>query len=449
MNFLSSLRRDQKEAVGLLQIGTFLEYFDLMLYVHMAVLLNDLFFPPTDPHTAKLISALAFCSAYVLRPFGAMVFGYIGDNIGRKATVIITTMMMSLSCMIMATLPTYAQIGILASWAITICRIVQGISSMGEIIGAEIYLTEMTKPPASYQIVSLISCAARLGTMVALGVSTAVLTLGIEWRIAFWGGAAIAVIGSIARTRLRETPEFLIHKQNRELDSLSQNAITREGTRKKSTNLTVPYKTVLAYFLMSSGPPACLYFSYMYFVPLLKNDGFTSEFIVRQNFFLSIIEFLSVVVIIYLSRKIEPLKILKYRSSLYLGFLALFPLIMSVNQNYVVIFIIQIFSIVFTLTGVPAIPIFIKHFPVLRRFTYASFIYALSRAVIYVVTSFGLVYFTEWFGHLGACFVLGPVALGFLWAVHYFEKLELQEKDAELNKEKGLNLGGEQINAAI
>ncbi|MEI6188457.1 MAG: MFS transporter, partial [Alphaproteobacteria bacterium] len=52
MNFLSSLRRDQKEAIGPLQIGTFLEYFDLMLYVHMAVLLNELFFPKTDPHTA-------------------------------------------------------------------------------------------------------------------------------------------------------------------------------------------------------------------------------------------------------------------------------------------------------------------------------------------------------------------------------------------------------------
>lgn len=116
MGILSSLNREQKEAVGLLQIGTFLEYFDLMLYVHMAVLLNELFFPKTDPHTASLITAFAFCSTYVLRPFGALIFGWIGDNIGRKSTVIITTTMMAISCMLMANLPTYAQIGISAAF---------------------------------------------------------------------------------------------------------------------------------------------------------------------------------------------------------------------------------------------------------------------------------------------------------------------------------------------
>jgi MFS transporter, MHS family, proline/betaine transporter len=91
----TSLTKEQKEAVGLLSIGTFLEYFDLMLYVHMAVLLNELFFEPTNPLTASLLAAVAFCSTYVLRPFGALLFGWIGDNIGRRETVIITTLMMA------------------------------------------------------------------------------------------------------------------------------------------------------------------------------------------------------------------------------------------------------------------------------------------------------------------------------------------------------------------
>ena len=69
MSFLKALSRNQKEAIGLLQVGTFLEYFDLMLYVHMAVLLNELFFPETDPHITALLGAFAFCSTYVLRPF--------------------------------------------------------------------------------------------------------------------------------------------------------------------------------------------------------------------------------------------------------------------------------------------------------------------------------------------------------------------------------------------
>ena len=118
-----------------------------MLFVHMAVLLNDLFFPKTDPFTASLLAAFAFCSTYLLRPIGALIFGYIGDNIGRKHTVIITTLMMSGSCVVMSVLPTYAEIGITASYTIIICRIIQGMSSMGEIIGAQVYLSEIVKRP--------------------------------------------------------------------------------------------------------------------------------------------------------------------------------------------------------------------------------------------------------------------------------------------------------------
>ena len=213
MGILSSLNRTQKEAVGLLQVGTFLEYFDLMLYVHMAVLLNDLFFPKTDPKTASLLTAFAFCSTYLLRPFGAIFFGYIGDHLGRKTTVIMTTMIMSVSCIIMATLPTYAQIGITAAWIVTICRIAQGLSSMGEILGAEIYMTEITKPPVQYPAVGLIGCASRVGTVAALGVAMLVTSQGFNWRNGFWIGAAIAVVGSVARTRLRETQEFVDMKR--------------------------------------------------------------------------------------------------------------------------------------------------------------------------------------------------------------------------------------------
>ena len=106
LHIFSSLNREQKEAIGLLQIGTFLEYFDLMLYVHMAVLLNELFFPATDPQTAAVLAAFTFCATYVLRPIGALLFGWIGDNIGRKSTIILTTVMMSVSCIVMANLPT-------------------------------------------------------------------------------------------------------------------------------------------------------------------------------------------------------------------------------------------------------------------------------------------------------------------------------------------------------
>lgn len=164
-----SLTKEQKSAVGLLSIGTFLEYFDMMLYVHMAVLLNELFFLKSAPHTTALYSATAFCATFVFRPIGAVIFGWLGDNIGRKTTVIITTFIMALSCITMANLPTYAQISITASWLITICRILQGMSSMGEAVGAKLYLTESINPPAQYPAVSSVSVFATLGGVAALG----------------------------------------------------------------------------------------------------------------------------------------------------------------------------------------------------------------------------------------------------------------------------------------
>lgn len=141
LKLFSTLTKNQREAVGLLQIGTFLEYFDLMLYVHLAVLLNELFFPKTDPKTAALLSAFAFCSTYMLRPFGALFFGYIGDQLGRKVAIILSTFLMAVACFFMSILPTYEEIGIFASVAMITCRVLQSFSATGEVIGAEIYLS--------------------------------------------------------------------------------------------------------------------------------------------------------------------------------------------------------------------------------------------------------------------------------------------------------------------
>ena len=146
MSQQKSLTREQKEAVGILSIGAFLEYFDLMLYVHMAVLLNDLFFSKTDSFSASLLSAFAFSSTFLFRPVGALLIGWLGDTYGRKYTVILTTFTMAIACVWMASLPTYAQIGISASVSVTLCRMLQGISSMGEKVGAEVYITEIIKP---------------------------------------------------------------------------------------------------------------------------------------------------------------------------------------------------------------------------------------------------------------------------------------------------------------
>lgn len=429
----SSLTREQKEAIGLLQIGTFLEYYDLMLYVHMAVLLNELFFPKTDPHTESLLIAFAFSSTYMLRPFGALLFGWIGDHYGRKPVLIITMMLMTVSCIVMAYMPTYAEIGITASWVITICRIVQGISSMGEIVGAEIYLTEITKPPYSYQIVSMISCASRLGTIFALAVSTAVITIGIDWRVSFLIGTLLSTVGSFSRAYLAESSTFIQSIGEASFrKTLSREAQKRRRKKLLRLNLRYKtfYKTVIACFLIYCGPPACLYFSYMYFSIFLKQQGFSNEFLIKQNLYLSIIEFAAMVGVIILSRRMHPLNLIRNRASIYLLLIIVFPLFLEASDNYSCIFTIQSLSVIFTLTGIPAVSIFISYFPVLKRFTYVGFIYALSRAVVYFITSFGLAYFNESIGHVGASFILIPITIGFLWSVRHFQKLERRRENS-------------------
>lgn len=431
MSAFSSLNRSQKEAIGLLQVGTFLEYFDLMLYVHMAVLLNELFFPKTDPHTAALITAFAFCSTYVLRPFGALIFGWIGDHIGRKTTVIITTMMMSISCIIMASLPTYAQIGITATWIITLCRIMQGLSSMGEIIGAEIYVTEIVKPPAQYPAVSFISVASSVGSVAALGISVLVTTHGFNWRIAFWIGAAVAMVGTLARTRLRETPEFIDSKRIRQKEieestlSDKQKYYAKFKLRIFSKREQIHKKTLLAYFLVYCGWPLSFYLGFMYFNPVLKSQfNYSPEDIIFHNFFLSILVCGANIVWSVMSYKIYPMKILKARGILFLFLAVFFPFLIISASHYLHIFMLQALILMLTLGGIPADSIFIKHFPVLKRFTATSFLYAATRAVMYVVTSFGLVYLSEYFGHWGLLVITMPVAIGYLWGVDHFSKLD-------------------------
>ncbi|WP_341755552.1 MFS transporter [Candidatus Tisiphia endosymbiont of Ptychoptera albimana] len=425
-----SLTKEQKSAVGLLSIGTFLEYFDLMLYVHMAVFLNELFFPKSDPHTTALYAATAFCSSLVFRPVGAVIFGWLGDNIGRKTTVIITTFIMALSCIMMANLPTYAQIGITASWLLTICRILQGMSSMGETVGAALYLTESINPPAQYPAVSLVSVFATLGAVAALGIASLVTSYGFNWRIAFWMGAGVALVGTVARRSLRETPEFADAKRQLkktfeqpsnvgsiDLKKLENNPIWQERANKT---------TILALFLMECMCPIYFYFTYIYCGNMLKTScGYTAEQVIHQNFIVSIFGFLTSLILAYLSYRIYPLKIVKTLLLIFGGFVLACPyLLNNVNSSFDV-FLMQLFVTLFVPTG-PDLgwSIYYKHFPVFKRFSCASLTFAISRALMYVVTSFSVVYLTEYWHHWGIIIILLPVCIGFAFGLFHFEKLE-------------------------
>ena len=423
-----SLTREQKQAVGLLSIGTFLEYFDLMLFVHMAVVINEVFFPKSDPLTESLYAALSFCSLYLLRPFAAIFFGYIGDRIGRKATVVITTFMMSVSCIVIANLPSYDEIGAISMYIMIICRLVQGFSSLGEITGAELYITEMTKPPVQYVAVGIVSVCTLTGGLSALAFAWFCTAFSLNWRIAFWIGAIVALIGATARIRLRETTDFADAKRKLHNALTSVNKDVSVLRLNSVYNAKVSFKTSLAYLSILSMWPALFFLIYIHIGSILKSKfGYSAAEVIENNFYAASFNWVIVVSLIFLTLIVHPLKILMVRGVIFLICLPMCIYLLSNVGTADELFLIQLVFIATSVCLDPAASVLYKHFPIFKRFTYTSLLHALSKILVYVTTSFGLIYLSTTLSYYGILLIMIPLGLFFLISVRYFQKLEQEE----------------------
>lgn len=413
---MKSLTSSKKKSFALIQIGAFLEYFDLYLYVHMAVVLNDIFFPKTDPYTASLIAAFTFSSTYLLRPLGALVFGYLGDNYGRKSTIIITTSLMAFCSFIIASLPSYQKIGLTASVVMILCRMLQGFSSIGEFIGALTYVTESTKPPQSYFYTSLIAFFTSLGSTFALLVGSVFLMIDSEqgWRTAFYFGAAIAVVGSVARTQLRETPEFLQEKrQQKEKHIKLKGLLPSQATK----------KYFFCYLGVECLRPLYFYFSFIYLGQFLRSHfGYSAADVIYHNLFISAIEALAILVYGRMAFKFYPLEILKVRGSLFLCFAFFLPFLIGHASTPMHLFLIQCGLLVLGEGVTPAHALFLKAFPAIGRYTQAAVAYALSRIITTLLTSYGCVFIGEYYGVEGiTAFLIGAILIH-LTSIYQFGK---------------------------
>lgn len=424
----NELKTHGKKVVALLSFGTFFEYLDLMLYVHMGVLLNELFFEATNPHSVALLSALGVFLTFAGRPVGAYLFGFVGDNFGRITVLYITTILMAISCLTMAWLPTYAQIGFTASIIMTLCRLIQSISSVGEVTSCDLYLIETTAPPIQYPIAGISDVFGALGGTVALGVASLVTMYGFNWRWAFLFGFGIAFIGFYARKTLLETSEFSNVQTKINLIIEKFNVSYKEAKRiviEETKQHASPKKISLALFVIQCVFPLYYYFAYVYCGDLLKSIfNYSSVEVIHNNFILSFAALFVTIAIYWISYWVNPLKILKIQlafSSVLV--LALPYLLENITKPYHLI-TIQYLVIILAIHGMPAFPIFYKNIPVLRRFKVAGLQYSLGRAVMFGITSFGLVYFTEWFGNLGIFALFGIILLSYTWALFYFDKLE-------------------------
>lgn len=424
----TELRKEGKLPVGLLSTGTFLEYFDLMLYVHMGVLLNELFFNATDSHSISLLSALGITITFLFRPFGSFFFGWIGDNFGRKKVLWITTIMMCLACLTMIIVPTYAEIGITASLIMLACRILQSISSVGEITSCDLYFIESTNPPIQYPLSGVTDIFGALGGTAALGIASLVTMNDFNWRWAFLFGAFIGLLGFYIRRALLETKDFsnivaqinLIQKKFQLSYQEAKKIVKKELERNQPTK-----KIFFALFTIQCVYPLYYYFAYIYCGELLKSlFNYSSAEVIFNNFILSFACLFRGIAVYWISYYINPLKILKVQlliSSMVI-FVSLY-VFNNMSEPYHLI-TIQYLLIIFAIHGMPAFPIFYKYIPILTRFTNIGLAYSCGRALMFGVTSFGLVFLIKWFGNWGIFGLFAVTLICYTIALNYFLNLE-------------------------
>lgn len=198
-------------------IGTILEYYDTMLYMHFLPILSPLFFPSEDPSVSSLLGMASFAVGFCMRPLGGLIFGHIGDRMGRRVALGISIMLISLPTFIIGTLPTYAQIGLFASIALVLCRLIQNFCVGGEAIGGSIFLVEHAKPGSESRTSSLLNVAIQIGSFIGAGLGLICLRSFLPewgWRVPFLCGAVFGLFGYYVRKKIQETPDFIKVTQN-------------------------------------------------------------------------------------------------------------------------------------------------------------------------------------------------------------------------------------------
>src|SRR5437762_10676109 len=206
---------EEKKVIFASSLGTVFEWYDFYLYGTLAALIGKQFFSNLDPSSQVIFSLLAFAAGFIVRPFGALVFGRLGDMIGRKYTFLVTILIMGLSTFIVGLLPSYATIGVAAPVILIALRMLQGLALGGEYGGAATYVAEHSPHGKRGAYTSWIQTTATLGLflslLVILGCRTALGTEKFEdwgWRVPFLVSLLLLGVSVWIRLKLNESPLF-------------------------------------------------------------------------------------------------------------------------------------------------------------------------------------------------------------------------------------------------
>ncbi|MGX9134620.1 MFS transporter [Rummeliibacillus sp. JY-2-4R] len=205
--------------------GSIIEWYDFYLYgTATGLIFSTLFFPSSDPSISILIAFATFGAGYAARPIGSIIFGHMGDRIGRKASLMLTLIGMGGSSFLIGLLPTYAQIGVAAPSLLVLLRLLQGIALGGEWGGAVLLATESAKKGIRGFFGSIPQLGVPIGLVLGTFSFTLISSLTTEaqfmswgWRIPFLFSAVLIVLAVWIRSGIEETPEFKQKKEQGEL----------------------------------------------------------------------------------------------------------------------------------------------------------------------------------------------------------------------------------------
>jgi MFS family permease len=257
--------------------GTAFEWYDFFIFGSLAPVISRVFFAGLEP-TPALIAALAlFAAGFAFRPLGALIFGVVGDRLGRKGAFLITVSLMGASTFLIGFLPTYAQAGSLGPTLLIILRILQGIALGGEYGGAAIYVAEHSPNRKRGASTGWIQSSASFGLLAALLVIVATRGwIGEDafdawgWRVPFLVSAVLLVVSVWMRAKLAESPHFAKLREEGE--------VTRTPLREAFTRWKSLKRVLIAFFGIMCAQGAVWYFSFFYIqVFLEKSLGLPAE----------------------------------------------------------------------------------------------------------------------------------------------------------------------------
>jgi MFS family permease len=259
----AAMTGEERNVIFASSLGTVFEWYDFYLYGSLASVISKQFFSAVNPTAAFIFALLAFAAGFAVRPFGALVFGRLGDLVGRKYTFLVTIVLMGGSTFVVGILPSYASIGILAPIALISMRLIQGLALGGEYGGAATYTGEHAPQGKRGLYTAWIQTTATLGLflslLVILGCRTLLSPADFDawgWRIPFLVSVLLVAISVWIRLKLQESPLFLKMK--------SEGKGSKSPLRDSFTNWTNLRLVLIALFGLTAGQAVVWYTGQFY-----------------------------------------------------------------------------------------------------------------------------------------------------------------------------------------